>query len=76
MVARVVKTNTHLNTIVLWWNDIKLYLAVGLLCGVCGALGFTIGSIQVKNQFDQAAINSGHAQYHPTKGTIEWKICK
>lgn len=76
MVARTVKANTHLNIVYLWWNDIKLYLAVGLICGVCLALGFTAGSIQVKKQFDQAAINSGHAQYHPTKGTIEWKICK
>lgn len=76
MVARTVKTNTHLNIVYLWWNDIKLYLAIGLICGVCLALGFTAGSIQVKKQFDQSAINSGHAQYHPTKGTIEWRTCK
>lgn len=72
MVTRAVKNNA-LN---LWWIDIKFYLAVGVMAVICLALGFTTGAIHAKKQFDQAAIGSGHAQYHPTKGSIEWRECK
>lgn len=76
MVARAVKTNTHLSTIRFWWNDVKFYLAIGLICGICGSIGFAAGSIQVKKRFDQVAIDSGHAQYHPTRGILEWRSCR
>jgi len=72
MVTRVAKTDAFQ----LWWVDIKFYLAVGVIVVICSALGFAAGAIHTKKQFDQAAIGSGHAQYHPTKGSIEWRECK
>lgn len=73
MVTRVAKADTFQ----LWWVDIKFYfLAVGVIAVICSALGFAAGAIHTKRYFDQAAISSGHAQYHPTKGSIEWRECK
>ena len=72
MVTRAVKNNTFQ----FWWIDIKFYMALGLTVAICLALGFTAGAIHTKKQFDQAAIGSGHAQYHPTKGSIEWRECR
>lgn len=72
MVTRVAKTDAFQ----LWWVDIKFYLAVGVIAVICSALGFAAGAIHTKKQFDQAAISAGHAQYHPTKGSIEWRECK
>ena len=75
MVNRVT-TSSSVKSIKIWWDDFKFYVAITLSVVLCLTLGFTLGHVYSKRAFDQVAINSGHAQYHPTKGYIEWKSCK
>ena len=69
------KTSSAFNRVSDWAESLKFYSIIIFLVILSALLGFTVGSIVTKKNFDHAAINSGHAQYHPVTGTIEWKKC-
>ncbi len=66
MTTRVVKSKP------IDFDDLKLKTIVVVLVLLSIGLGFSIGRVVSKAEFDRAAISSGHAQYNPIYGNIEW----
>ena len=58
-----------------WFEASKFYATIIFIVIISLFLGFSIGTIFTKNSFDESAIMSGHAQYNPKSGDIEWKRC-
>ena len=57
------------------WNKIKPVLSMLIIISSSIILGFMLGIIKNKGDFNKAAIESGHAQYNKFSGNIEWRDC-
>ena len=65
--------STLVNGMLFWTEAVKFYAGIISIIILSLFLGFSLGTIVAKRSFDQAAITSGHAQFNPTSGNIEWK---
>jgi hypothetical protein len=70
------KTVTDYEKEEITFGILEVKLMAILLMTLSIVLGFFLGTIYSKKMFDSSAINSGHAQYSPITGNIEWKIIK
>lgn len=74
MTITKIKTNIN-NSALNSWNKIKPGLSMLIIISSSIMLGFMLGVIKNKGDFDKAAIESGHAQYNKFSGRVEWRDC-
>lgn len=67
MILTIIKTITND-----WNTKIKPVLTMLIIISFSIALGFILGIIKNKGDYDKAALASGHAQYNKFSGKIEW----